>query len=125
LKNAAPSSRPESRSATEIGFEHPTVRMRLGWRPNLAWNLGVSASRGPYVRPEAEPFLPRGRDIGDYQQWLLGQDIGFATGHPQIWAEFYEVRLGVPRFGDADVFACYIEAKYKFSPEFFAALRWN
>jgi len=31
----------------------------------------------------------------------------------------------VPRVGDADTFAYYIEAKYKFTPQFFGALRWN
>ena len=27
--------------------------------------------------------------------------------------------------GDADTFAYYVEAKYKFAPQFFGALRWN
>jgi predicted porin len=31
----------------------------------------------------------------------------------------------VPRVGDADTFAYYLEAKYKFTPRFFGALRWN
>src|SRR5207253_9721296 len=29
------------------------------------------------------------------------------------------------RVGDADTFAYYIEAKYKFTPQFFGAIRWN
>jgi hypothetical protein len=63
VKNAALSSRPESWDATDVGFEHPTVSTRLGWRPSMAWNLGVSASRGAYFHPEAEPLLPPGRDV--------------------------------------------------------------
>ena len=125
VKNAALSSRPESWDATDVGFEHPTVSTRLGWRPSMAWNLGVSASRGAYFRPEAEPLLPHGRDVGDYEQLLLGQDISFATGHWQLWAEFYEARFEVPRVGDADTFVYYIEAKYKFTNAVFAAVRWN
>ena len=27
--------------------------------------------------------------------------------------------------GNADTFAYYLEGKYKFTPQFFAALRWN
>jgi predicted porin len=27
--------------------------------------------------------------------------------------------------GDADTFAYYVEAKYKFTPQFFGAVRWN
>lgn len=125
MKNAGLASRPESWDATEIGFDHPTFSARLGWRPTLAWNLGVSASRGPYMRPEVEPMLPPGRGIGDYEQCVLGQDISLATGHLQIWAEFYQARFEVPHVGNADTFAYYIEAKYKFTPEFYAALRWN
>src|SRR6516164_11561138 len=40
-------------------------------------------------------------------------------------AEFYEVRFQVPRVGNADTFAYYFEAKYKFTPQLFGALRWN
>jgi predicted porin len=42
-----------------------------------------------------------------------------------VWAEFYEARFEVPRVGDADTFAYYLEAKYKFTPQLFGALRWN
>jgi predicted porin len=42
-----------------------------------------------------------------------------------VWAEFYQSRFEVPRVGDADTFAYYVEAKYKFTPELFGALRWN
>lgn len=125
MTNAAPSSRPDSWDATAIGFDYPTFSGRLGWRPSATWNLGFSASGGPYLRPEAEPMLPPGRGLGDYGQFLLGQDISFAWRHLQIWAEFYQARFEVPRVGNADTFAYYLEAKYKFSPEFFAALRWN
>jgi hypothetical protein len=42
-----------------------------------------------------------------------------------VWAEFYEARFEVPGVGNADTFAYYIEAKYKFTPQFFGAIRWN
>jgi hypothetical protein len=125
IKNASLSSRPESWNVNAVGFEHPTVNGRLGFRPNQMWNFGFSASDGAYLRPEAEPSLPAGRDIGDYHQRVLGQDIGFAWHHLQLWAEFYEARFEVPTVGDADTFTYYLEAKYKFTPQFFGALRWN
>ena len=125
IKNASLSSRPESWDVTENGFENPTFSSRLGFRPNEAWNFGVSASEGPYFRREAEPTLPPGRDIDDYREFVLGQDASFAWHHLQVWAEFYEARFQVPNVGDADTFAYYIEAKYKFTPQFFGALRWN
>jgi hypothetical protein len=125
MKNASLSSRPESWNVTETGFDHPTFSGRLGFRPNQIWNFGLSASDGPYFRPEAEQTLPPGRSIGDYREFVLGQDASFAWHHLQLWAEFYEARFDVPRVGDADTFAYYFEAKYKFTPQLFGALRWN
>jgi hypothetical protein len=125
MKNSSLSSRPESWNVTETGFEHPTFTARLGFRPNEAWNFGLSASEGAYFRPEAEETLPHGRGIGDYREFVLGQDVSFAWHHLQLWAEFYEARFEVPRVGDADTFAYYFEAKYKITPQLFGALRWN
>ncbi|MES2709873.1 MAG: hypothetical protein V4726_24970 [Verrucomicrobiota bacterium] len=125
LKNAALSSRPESWSLTETGFEHPTVTGRLGFRPDPAWNLGLTASRGSYFRPEAADFLPPGRGLEDYRQLTLGHDISFAWHHWQLWAEVLASRFGVPRVGNAGTLAGYFEVKYKFTPRLFGALRWN
>lgn len=125
MKNAALASRPDSWSVTQIGFEHPSFSSRLGFRPNEMWNLGFSASAGPYLLPEAAPSLPPGRGIGDYREWVLAQDFSFAWHHLQFWAELYEARFEVPRIGNADTLAYYIEAKYKITPQLFAALRWN
>lgn len=125
IKNASLSSRPESWDLTQIGLDHPTVNGRIGFRPNEMWNLGFSASSGPYFRPEAERTLPPGRGIADYHQQVLGQDVSFAWRHLQLWAEFYQSRFEVPLVGDADAFTYYIEAKYKITAQLFGALRWN
>jgi hypothetical protein len=125
MKNTSLSSRPESWYITENGLENPTFSSRIGFRPNESWNLGFSGSEGPYFRREAEPTLPPGRDIDDYREFVLGQDISFAWHHLELWAEIYEARFEVPNVGDADTLAYYIEAKYKFTPQFSGALRWN
>ncbi len=125
MKNSALASRPESWHVTEIGFSNPTFNGRIGYRPSQAWNFGLSGSTGAYFRPEAEATLPPGRGIGDYRQMLIGQDASFSWHHLQIWAEFYEARFEVPRLGNADTFAYYLEAKYKITPQLSAAIRWN
>lgn len=125
IKNSPLAARPESWSLTEVDFSDPALNARFGLRPDQAWNFGVSLGDGPYFRPEAERTFPRGQDRDDYRELLLGQDVSFALHHLQIWAEFYEARFEVPRVGDADTFAYYLEAKYKFTPQLFGAIRWN
>jgi hypothetical protein len=125
IKNAGPSSRPESWTLEDVQFDHPNIAGRIGFRPDMRWNAGVSASVGPYYRPEASATLPTGQSIGDFKQILLGQDFRFEWRHFQIWAEAFESRFEVPNAGDADVLSYYLEGKYKFTPQFFGALRWN
>ena len=125
LKNASLSSRPEAWDGTVVQWQHPTVSGRLGFRPNAMWNLGFSASAGSYLLPEARPTLAPGSSFEDYREIVLGQDLSFAWHHWQVWAEIYEARFEIPGVGNADSLAYYIEAKYKFTPQLFGALRWN
>lgn len=125
IKNTALAARPESWQATKIGFERPTFSGRLGFQPSQMWNFGVSASNGAYLLPEAASTLPAGRGVSDYREIVVAQDATFAWHHLQIWAEFFEARFEVPNVGNADTLGYYIEAKYKFTPQFFGAVRWN
>ena len=125
IKNTSLSSRPEAWNATETQWSHPTFSGRLGHRPNEMWNFGVSASTGTYLRPGARSSLAPGHDFGDYRQIVVAQDASFAWRHLQLWAEVYETRFQIPRVGDVDTLAYYLEAKYKFMPQLFGALRWN
>ena len=117
VKNAPVASRPESWD--EFNFDHPAVDLRVGLQPNEAWHFGFSAAEGAYLSPDAWP-LPSDSDLGEYRQYLLGQDVSWARGHLQVWAEAFESRFQVPRLGNADIFAYYVEAKYK-SPRSFSA----
>jgi len=125
MKNSPLSARPSSWEPKRTDLDHPTYSGRIGYRPDQAWNLGFSASEGAYFLDSVEDELPRGRKMNDYKEIVLGQDISFAWHHWQLWAEFYEARFQVPRVGNADTFGYYLEAKYKFTPQFFGALRWN
>jgi hypothetical protein len=125
MKNSAPGARPETWDLSDAGFGQPAFSGRLGFRPNVSWNIGLSASNGSYLRREAIPDLPPGRSVGDYRESLLGQDISFAWHHWQFWAEVYEARYEVPNTGNADELAYYLEAKYKFTPQLSGALRWG
>ena len=125
IKNASLSSRPESWDLTRNDFDHPTFSGRVGFKPNIMWDLGVSGSIGPYLQPEASSTLPRGSSLGDFKQVLLGQDLAFAWHYFQLWAEVFEARFELPNIGNADLLSYYMEAKYKLTPELFLAARWN
>ena len=125
FKNASLSSRPDFWDATAMQWQHPTVSGRLGFRPNTMWNFGASASVGSYLSKEAVETLAPGSGLGDYREIVLGQDVSFAWHHWQLWAEVFESRFEIPGVGNADSLAYYIEAKYKFTPQFFGAVRWN
>ena len=122
VKNAPLASRPES--WYDYNFSRPAVDAKLALDPNEAWHFGISAGEGSYLRPNAYP-LPNGTDFGEYRQYLLGQEMSYARGHLQLWAEAFESRFQIPELGNADVFAYYVEMKYKFTPQLFGALRWN
>jgi hypothetical protein len=125
LKNAALSSRPGVWDLTRRDFSFPTITSHIAYRPNETWKFGITASEGAYLTDAAQSFLSSGHSIGDYRQFLLGQDMSFAWRHWQVWAEVYEVRFEVPQIGDADAVSYYIEVKYKFAPQLFGAIRWN
>jgi hypothetical protein len=125
MKNTSLSSRPETWAPTETQWQHPTFSGRVGFLPDEMWSFGISASAGTYLQPEAESTLEPGRGFGQYLEIVLGQDMGFAWHHVQLWAEVYEARFEIPMVGNADTQAYYVEAKYKFTPQLFGALRWN
>ncbi len=125
IKNASLSSRPDAWSPRESKWDHPTVSSRLRYVPDEQWEFGWSFSAGSFLRPVAGPLLAPSIGRGRYQEVVLGQDITYAWHHVQFWAEAYAARFQVPFVGNADTFAYYLEARYKFTPQLFGALRWN
>jgi hypothetical protein len=125
VKNTSLSSRPQTWAPTETQWQNPTLSGRVGFMPDEMWNIGFSASAGPYLQPEAGATLAPGRGLDSYLEVVLGQDVSFAWHHVQLWAEAYEARFEIPGVGNADTQAYYVEAKYKFAPQLSGALRWN
>lgn len=125
VKNTSLSGRPSTWAPTETQWQHPTFSGRLGFVPDETWSFGFSASAGSYLQPDAAPTLAPGSGFNQYLEVVLGQDVGYAWHHLQVWAEIYEARFEIPGVGNADTQAYYVEAKYKFTPQFFGALRWN
>jgi hypothetical protein len=125
VKNTALSSSPDTWSPTQTQWQNPTFSGRVGFRPDEMWAFGFSASAGTYLEGYAAPTLAPGTSLGQYLEIVTAQDASFAWHHVQVWAEAFETRFEVPLVGNADTVAYYVEAKYKLTPQFFAALRWN
>ncbi|MEO6246909.1 MAG: hypothetical protein ABIQ12_15895 [Opitutaceae bacterium] len=124
-KLGALSSRPDAWSHAREQIDHPTVSARLGYRPNPMWDVGVSASNGVYLRDFAEGTVPARYSRADYRQRVLATDVSFAWRHVQMWAELYATRFDIPGIGDGDTLAGYVEGRYRFTPQFSAAVRWG
>jgi hypothetical protein len=124
-KNTSLSGRPETWSPTDTQWQHPTFSGRVGFRPDEAWSVGFSASEGPYLQPSVGAVLAAGRTLDQYLESVLGQDVAYAWHHFQLWAEVYEATFKIPGVADVRTQAYYVEAKYKFTPQLFGAVRWN
>lgn len=124
-KSAALSSRPSVWEDAADDFDHLTYGARLGARPAPEWAFGASFSHGPYLQELAEPTLPRGAGIDDFNQTTFGLDAAYQHHHWQLWAEVFHSTFEVPNVGDAEILSYYIEARYKFAPQWWLAARWN
>ena len=125
IKNTSLSSRPSTWAPDDTQWEQPTFSGRVGFRPDAAWNFGLSASSGTYLQPIAQPTLAHGTSFADYREVVVAQDLSYAWHHVQVWAEIFETRFTIPGFGPADTVAYYVETRFKFTPQFSGAIRWN
>lgn len=126
IKNAGIASRPQAWDGVQDGFRtNPTFTGRVGLRPSPEWTLGSSFSHGPYMQDFASRTLPVGTSVNDFTQTTWGIDAGYAHRKWQLWSELIAARFEVPRVGDVDVLSGFVEAKYKITPQLWAATRWN
>ena len=131
VKNAALAARPAEWDATDRDFDEPTVTGRLGLRPSAPWALGVSASTGSYLQEDAVRRLPGTLGADDARQTVAAADLRWSRRRLEVWAEAfaarYEVPIArrVPRTDDADTVAWYLETRWRFRRDAWAAARWN
>jgi hypothetical protein len=108
-----------------LTFNRPSFTGRFGWRPDAAWNLGVSGSVGPYLDSSAAAFLPAGASLSDFDQITTGGDASWSWHAWQVSGEFIFSRFQVPNVGNADTFSWYVQTQYQLTSQLAAAVRWN
>ena len=114
IKNTALSAHPGSWS--EIDFNDPTVSARFGYRPDAAWALGVSASRGPWAEEN-------GSD--DFMQNTLGLDVRWAHHALIVSGEVVLSEFETPAAGDLRCASWFLQTRWKVSPGFWLAGRFG
>ena len=125
IKNASLSARPEAWKINGDAWSQPTLSARLGFRPSMAWNFGLSASSGSYLLPSARRTLAPGSGPEDYRQTVVLFDASYAWRHFQAWLELVHGRFEVPTVGLADTTSSFVEFKWKLAPRWSAAMRIN
>ena len=135
MKNASLSSRPQEWDLWNRGFNYPTFTGRAGYRPDAAWNIGVSGSSGSYISQAAYDRFSNtskaGSSIGESRQNVVGTDISYAHGPIELWSEFAWSQYEVPdapsgkAVGNIGAYSYFIESKWKFMPQFWLSGRWN
>jgi hypothetical protein len=124
VKNAGVSSRPDSWNPWEENWSEPTVTGRVGFRPDAAWALGLSASHGTYLRRDAARTLLPGEDRSDFSSTVIGADLRWSHHQFQVLGEMLASRSRTTTAGDLDSLAYYLEGRWKVNGTLFVAARW-
>lgn len=125
VKNASLSSRPEEWSVSKRSWRWPAAGVRIGFHPDERWSLGLSAADGAYLRAGAAGSVAPDFSLRDYRERVFGADLSYARHHLELWVEVLVARFAVPTVATVETRTGYLEAKYKVSPRWFAAVRLN
>ena len=129
VKNQGLPSQPSTWNPDSEEYENPTYTGRLGYRPNAAWALGLSASRGPYLETSAEDLLPQGVDRGDLPYTYIGFDARWSHHDWIVSGEVIGGQFETLEAGDLRTLSYSIQARRKLIPGVWVSGRfgqtWN
>ena len=127
VKNNALSSRPSEWDLWDHGLygDALTYTGRIGVRPAMEWNVGISASNGAYLVPGSKG-VPAGTSWSDYDQNAVGMDLSWAHGEIELWGEGMWTSFDVPgQVGTVALWSYFVEAKWKFATAWWLSGRWG
>ena len=98
--------------------------LALGFTPYVGVRIGASYTWGPYLNDELTAAQLAQRDWRDYEQRIAAAELSVSVGYAEIFAELARSSYDVPnRAEPIDGLTYYLEAKYTFTPRFYAAAR--
>lgn len=102
----------------------PQITTRISYLFDPGFQFGVSAYYGPYLLESMIPdSVPTGSSLNDYVATGAGYDLYFARNLLEVHSEFFYNVWEYPVLPDLKATSGYFEAKYKFSPGWYAAGR--
>lgn len=101
---------------------------RVAWKPVVGLVIGASAASGEWLNGALKDSLGS-LAPGHYKQDTFGLDAEYSRGYWIIRSEFVATQWNIPRLSDPPIdgplraTSAFVEARYRFSPRFFAAAR--
>jgi hypothetical protein len=98
--------------------------LALGVTPTTGLRLGAYGTRGPYLGPEAIPYLPGEEGWRDSDQTAVGAEVRFSRGYFELNGEWLRTASEVPGADEAARGkSYYADVKYTWTPRVFTAVR--
>jgi hypothetical protein len=95
-----------------------------GYTIRQGFRVGISGFRGPYLAPDAAPFLPAGTSVRSFSASGLGVDVQWAHGHWSTSGEWQRFQYDYPGFTQApSLTSTYGEVKRILTPRLYLASR--
>jgi len=95
-----------------------------GYTIRQGLRVGISGFRGPYLAPDAAPFLPAGTGVRDFPASAIGIDVQWARGHWSTSGEWQRFQYDYPGFTQApSLTSTYGEVKRILTPRLYLAGR--
>ena len=95
-----------------------------GYTIRQGLRVGISGFRGPYLAPDAAPFLPAGTGVRDFPASAIGIDVQWARGHWSTSGEWQRFQYDYPGFTQApSLTSIYGEVKRILTPRLYLAGR--
>ena len=104
----------------------PQVTTKLNYYFHPGFMIGAAGFYGPYLSDKVYgDVLPDGHDYDEYMNGGVGYDFYWSSRFIEFYSETYFAMWEHPYQPNLDVISGYVEAKYKFSPGWYLAGRYD
>lgn len=115
-----------SKPTVEQTKDAPQVTTHITYAVSPRLTLGGSAFYGPYLMAETyNDSLPTGKQFSDFINAGVGYELHLAGRYFDLYSESFYAYWEHPYLPRLEVYSGYVEGKYKFTPGWFVAGRYD